>query len=61
MRNKKKYFQTISDSAEINEIKMNIMPNSESVLRPRGRIQQVVNIECNQEFNDVPSLTVQYM
>ena len=54
-------FQAISDSAEINVIKVNIMPSGESVLGPRGQIQQVVNIECNQEFNDVPSLTVQYM
>lgn len=52
--------QIISDELE-NEIKLNIMPLSESILGPNGRIQQLINIECIQEFNDVPSINVQYI
>lgn len=49
-----------SDSIRSNEIKVNVVP-SETLLSPHGQIQQFINLECAQDFSDVPSLSLQYM
>ena len=52
-------FLTSSDTIGTSEIRVIATP-CDAFLSPNGQIQQVITVECLQEFNNVPILNIQY-